>query len=92
MKSNSYRRNSSAINFQNYNMTMTDPMEKEQILSTHYNQDCSCLAVSTNQGFKVYSLAHPTKVIKLYHNRNLGEVSLISMQFRTNIVAVVTRT
>ena len=73
-------------------MSMTDPVEKEQILSTHFNQDCSCLAVSTNQGFKVYSLAHPTKVIKLYHNRNLGEVSLISMQFRTNIVAVVTRT
>ena len=48
--------------------------------------------MSTNKGFVVYSLAHPTKVIKLYHNKTLGEVSLISMQFRTNIVAVVTRT
>jgi len=31
----------------------------EKVLSTHFNQDCSCLAISTNLGFKIFSLLHP---------------------------------
>ena len=51
----------------------------EKVLSTHFNQDCSCLAISTNLGFKVFSLMHPNKIVKLYENKNLGVVSLIAM-------------
>lgn len=69
--------------------SLVQPSEK--ILSTHFNQDCSCLAISTNFGFKVFSLLHPQKVVKLYENKDLGVVSLIAMQFRSNIIAVVTR-
>ena len=57
--------------------SMTQP--NERVLSTHFNQDCSCIAISTNLGFKVFSLMHPQKVVKLYENKELGVVSLISM-------------
>ena len=63
----------------------------EKVLSTHLNQDCSCLAISTNLGFKVFSLLNLNKIVKLYENKDLGVVSLIAMQFRSNIIAVVTR-
>jgi len=43
--------------------------EAEIVLSTQFNQDFSCIAVSTNLGFKVYSLAHPSKLVKLYENK-----------------------
>ena len=33
--------------------------QNEKVLSTHFNQDCSCLAISTNLGFKIFSLLHP---------------------------------
>ena len=66
-------------------------LNPEVVMSTQFNQDFSCLAVSTNLGFKIYSVAHPNKLIKLYENKEIGVVSLICMQFRTNILALVTR-
>lgn len=65
--------------------------EREQILSVSFNQDYTCLAISTSLGFKVYSLAQQNSLIKLYENKSFGIVSLISMQFRTNILALITR-
>ena len=49
------------------------------------------MAVSTNLGFKIYSLLHPSKILKLYEKADLGIISLVEMQFRTNILAYVTR-
>ena len=74
------------------NSSLNSINEAEQVITAQFNQDFSCLAVSTTLGFKVYSLIHPTKLVKLYENRHLGVVSLICMQFRTNILALVTRT
>lgn len=33
-----------------------DIPEKEIVLSTHFNQDSTCVAVSTNLGFKIFSV------------------------------------
>ena len=49
------------------------------------------MAISTNVGFKIYSLLHPNKVVSLYEKTDLGIISLIEMQYRTNILAYVTR-
>jgi len=45
------------INVEEVYETFVQPNEK--VLSTHFNQDFSCLAISTNLGFKVFSLLHP---------------------------------
>ena len=59
------------------------------MLHCQFNQDSSCLAAATNFGFKIFSLSHPEKVVKLYETTDIGIVSLIEMQFRSNIIAVV---
>jgi hypothetical protein len=63
----------------------------EYVLHTQFNQDGSCLAISTNLGFKIYSLLNPNCITKLYEKSDLGIISLVEMQFRTNILAFVTR-
>ena len=49
------------------------------MLHCQFNQDSSCLAVATNFGFKIFSLTHPEKVVKLYETMDIGVVSLIDM-------------
>lgn len=65
--------------------------DREKVLSVVFNQDYTCLAVATTRGFKVYSLAQQNNLIKLFENKNIGVVSLISMMFRANVLAIVTR-
>lgn len=62
---------------------------REVILHCQFNQDSTCLAVSTNLGFKIFSLSHPENIVKLYETTEIGIVSLIEMQFRSNIIALV---
>lgn len=61
------------------------------MLHVTFNQDGTCLAVSTNLGFKIFQVCHPLQILKLHESREIGVVSLIEMQFRTNILAFVTR-
>ena len=64
----------------------------ELVLSVAFNQDATCLAVSTNRGFKIYQISHPSQdLLLVYESQDIGVVSLIEMQFRSNIVALVTR-
>lgn len=64
---------------------------KECVLHTQFNQDGSCLAISTNLGVKVYNISQPTRIQILFEKRDIGIVSLVEMQVRTNILAFVTR-
>ena len=59
------------------------------MLNFQFNQDSSCIAVSTNYGFKIFSLTDPEKLVKLYETTDIGIVSLIEMQFKSNIIALV---
>lgn len=64
----------------------------EVIISVRFNQDGTCLAISTSHGFRIYSVAQPTDApVLLFKCDSLGIVTLIEMQFRSNICALVTR-
>ena len=64
----------------------------EVIISARFNQDSTCLAISTSHGFRIYSVTQPSGVpILLFKCDSLGVVTLVEMQFRSNICALITR-
>lgn len=59
-----------------------------EILYVNFNQDYTCFVVGTTNGFRVYS----TDPFRLTHRRdfeNGGGLGVVSMLFRTNILALV---
>ena len=64
----------------------------EVIISVRFNQDGTCLAVSTSHGFRIYSVTQSEgKPVQLFKCDTIGVVTLVEMQFRSNICALVTR-
>ena len=47
------------------------------------------MAVATTKGFKIYSLMDENELKLLFSTQELGCISLIEMQFSSNIVAMV---
>ena len=58
---------------------------KEQVLYFTFNQDSSCLAIGTKRGFRIYQ-CNPFELINC---ADIGPISIIEMQFITNILALV---
>ena len=50
-----------------------------------FNQDSSCLAVGTKRGFRIYQCIP----FELINWADIGPVSIIEMQFTSNILALV---
>ena len=49
------------------------------------NQDSTCLSVGTSRGFRIFQLLP----LELIYYADLGPVSIIEMQYTTNILALV---
>lgn len=64
----------------------------EVIISARFNQDSTCLAISTSHGFRIYSVTSTEGTpVLLFKCDSLGVVTLVEMQFRSNICALITR-
>eukprot|EP00667_Euglena_gracilis_P025049 EG_transcript_29130 len=61
------------------------PAEGERVLCLNFNQDCSCLAVGTQEGFKIFS-CDPFK--KCYEKKE-GGMGLVCMLYCTSLLAIV---
>ena len=58
---------------------------KETVLYYTFNQDNTCLAVGTKRGFRIYQ-CHPFDLIAW---ADIGPVSIVEMQYTSNILALV---
>ena len=58
---------------------------KDYVLYYTFNQDSSCLAVGTKRGFRIYA-CNPFELI---HFADIGPVTIIEMQYTSNILAIV---
>lgn len=66
---------------------MSDPVEPASVLSVSFNQDASCFAVGTTDGFLVFRAADPFGEAL---RRNFpGGIGVVQMLFRCNIFALV---
>ena len=59
---------------------------REQIRAMEFNQDASCIALGTNDGFRVF-IADPLQC--QFERRELGPIKLVELLFRNQIVALV---
>lgn len=58
----------------------------EELLCVAFNQDGSCFALGTNNGFAIYN-TFPLK--QAYRREGVGDIGLMQMLYRTNVVAIV---
>eukprot|EP01012_Entosiphon_sulcatum_P064618 TRINITY_DN93446_c0_g1_i1.p1 TRINITY_DN93446_c0_g1~~TRINITY_DN93446_c0_g1_i1.p1 ORF type:complete len:352 (+),score=27.71 TRINITY_DN93446_c0_g1_i1:28-1083(+) len=61
------------------------PRQGERVLCLNFNQDCSCLAVGTEEGFKIFS-CDPFR--KCYEKKE-GGMGLVCMLYCTSLLAIV---
>lgn len=59
--------------------------QREEVLYYSFNQDNTCLAVGTKRGFRIFQ-CHPFDLVCF---ADIGPVSIIEMQYTSNILALV---
>jgi len=67
---------------------MVEPSEEDssKILDVNFNQDQGCFAICSNKGFKIYN-SYPFK--DTFQRDFDGGIGIVSMLFRSNILAIV---
>ena len=58
---------------------------KEEVLYFSFNQDNTCLSVGTKRGFRIYQCLP----VELICWADIGPVSIVEMQYTSNILAIV---
>eukprot|EP01006_Ploeotia_vitrea_P006475 TRINITY_DN13230_c0_g1_i1.p1 TRINITY_DN13230_c0_g1~~TRINITY_DN13230_c0_g1_i1.p1 ORF type:complete len:365 (-),score=23.95 TRINITY_DN13230_c0_g1_i1:205-1299(-) len=62
---------------------------ESKILCLNFNQDCTCIAVGTDEGFKIFFLSDPKSPFRLCYEKKEGGMRIVTMLYCTSLLGIV---